>query len=277
MRQACAGGVSKMLQRRVYAAGSASVVPPRESLMPRATRVSPDRTAARAWSRPGRARRSPRDLTVRRATSGCRRSRPGCCAPPPRIWRRIVGPAIDGPHQGGQCHSEHTLTITRASVAHPGDRRWQLRRPTRRRPSTSCWSTQEPGRCDAGCPATSGRRAWPAALGRPSTVDRHMVGDNHVFGSGDRTKKRKDLICVGTDRAGRACTRTSVRTAHPGTLGWPRTCRTRNSLDEELKSSRTKNGKDLITINIDQQRFCTCPVRVGYVDRTLDPPNRRGA
>ena len=132
----------------------------------RATRVSPDRTAARAWSRPGRARRSPRDLTVRRATSGCRRSRPGCCAPPPRIWRRIVGPAIDGPHQGGQCHSEHTLTITRASVAHPGDRRWQLRRPTRRRPSTSCWSTQEPGRCDAGCPATSASSsspAWPAS------------------------------------------------------------------------------------------------------------------
>jgi hypothetical protein len=139
------------------------------------TRVSPGRTAARAWSRPGRARRTPRDLTVRRATSGCRRSRPGCCAPPPRIWHRIVAPAIDGPHHGGQCHSEHTLTITRASVAHPGDRRWQLRRPTRRRLSTSCWSTQEPGRCDAGClasSASSSSPAWPAShVGRPSTVD----------------------------------------------------------------------------------------------------------
>jgi hypothetical protein len=51
-----------------------------------------------------------------------------CCAPPPRIWRRVVAPAIDGPRQGGQCHSEDSLTITRASVSHPGDRRWQLRK-----------------------------------------------------------------------------------------------------------------------------------------------------
>jgi len=35
--------------------------------------------------------------------------RPRCCAPPPRIWHRVVTPAIDGPHQGGQCHSEHTI------------------------------------------------------------------------------------------------------------------------------------------------------------------------
>jgi hypothetical protein len=80
------------------------------------------------------------DPTVRRATPGCRRTRPRC-APPPQIWHRIVAPAIDGSYQEGQCHSEHTLAPKGASVSHPGDRRWQLRRPTRRRPSTSCWST----------------------------------------------------------------------------------------------------------------------------------------
>jgi hypothetical protein len=33
-----------------------------------------------------------------------------CCAPSPRIRRRVVAPAIDGPRRGGQCHSERWLT-----------------------------------------------------------------------------------------------------------------------------------------------------------------------
>ena len=76
----------------------------RQDRLRRGRRRGPDRGRGPV---PDHAGLAPPGVTPLR--SGCRQSRPRCCGPPPRIWHRIVAPAIDGPHQGGQCHSDKPL------------------------------------------------------------------------------------------------------------------------------------------------------------------------
>src|SRR6266851_3135849 len=92
--------------------------------------------------------------------SGCRRSRPDVVRHHRGSGAVLSHRPSTAPAREGNVIAKTAITTTRASVSHPGDRRWQLRRPTRtmrRRLSARCWSTSEPGRCDAGCPAVP---AW---------------------------------------------------------------------------------------------------------------------